>query len=158
MFREMIRKKQQLSREECIAVLAQEPRGVLAVLGDDGYPYALPIDHWYCPEDGLIYFHCGQEGHKLDAIRRCNKVSFCVYDQGYRNPGDWALNIRSVIVFGRIQIVKNHCKAIEITRRFSFKYTSDQAYIEDEIRRYGDTVVCLALKPEQITGKLVKES
>lgn len=158
MFREMIRKKQQLSREECVAVLAQEPRGVLAVLGDDGYPYALPIDHWYCPEDGLIYFHCGQEGHKLDAIRRCNKVSFCVYDQGYRNPGDWALNIRSVIVFGHIQIVKNHCKAIEITRRLSYKYTSDQAYIEDEIRRYGDAVVCLALKPEQITGKLVKES
>ena len=158
MFREMRRSKQQLSREECIEILIQQPRGVLAVLGDEGYPYALPMDYWYCPEDGMIYFHCGPEGHKLDAIRQCDKVSFCVYDQGYRNEGDWALNIRSVIVFGRIQTVENHREAIEIIRRLSYKYTSDEAYIEDEIRHYGGGVVCLALKPEQITGKLVKES
>ena len=84
MFREMLRKKQQLSQDECAELLRREMRGVLSVQGDDGYPYGLPMDHWYCEEDGHLYFHSGKKGHKLDAIRRCDQVSYCVYDQGYR--------------------------------------------------------------------------
>ncbi len=72
-------------------------RGVLSLIGDDGYPYGLPIDHWYCEEDGKIYFHGAKEGHKIDAIKACDKVSYCVYDEGYRKEGDWALNIKSLI-------------------------------------------------------------
>ncbi|MBO6054535.1 MAG: pyridoxamine 5'-phosphate oxidase family protein, partial [Oscillospiraceae bacterium] len=79
MFRELQRKKQQLPMEECIRILKEEPRGVLSVLGDDGYPYGMPMNHYYSEEDGRIYFHGGRTGHKIDAIRRCNKVSFCVY-------------------------------------------------------------------------------
>lgn len=158
MFREMIRKKQQLSQEECIDILKAEPRGVLSLIGDEGYPYGLPIDHWYCPEDGKLYFHCGKQGHKIDAIRRCDKASFCVMDQGYRKEGQWALNIKSVIVFGRITIVQDQQKAIDITRRLSFKYTSDAAFIEREIRQSGANVLCFALTPEHMTGKLVNES
>ena len=56
MFREMVRKKQQLTKEEAIELLKKEPRGVLSLLGDDGYPYGVPIDHWYNPEDGKLYF------------------------------------------------------------------------------------------------------
>ena len=78
MFREMVRKKQQLTREEAIELLKKEPRGVLSVLGDDGYPYGVPIDHWYNDADGWIYFHSGKEGHKVDAIRSCDKASFCI--------------------------------------------------------------------------------
>ncbi len=102
MFREMMRFKQAIPREECIRILQEEKRGVLSVLGDDDYPYGMPINHWYCPEDGKIYFHGGRQGHKIDAIRRHDKVSFCVYDSGFRKEGDWALNIKSVIVFGRV--------------------------------------------------------
>ncbi|MBP3901898.1 MAG: pyridoxamine 5'-phosphate oxidase family protein, partial [Blautia sp.] len=83
MFREMMRIKQQLSQEECIEILKKEPRGVLSVLGDDGYPYGMPINQYYCEEDGKIYFHSGKKGHKVDAIKRCDKASFCVYDQGF---------------------------------------------------------------------------
>ena len=158
MFREMNRKKQQLSYEECIEILKAEPRGVLSLIGDDGYPYGLPIDHWYCPEDGKLYFHCGKHGHKIDAIRRCHKASFCVMDQGYRKEGDWALNIKSVIVFGRITILEDQQKAIDITRQLSFKYTSDAEFIEREIRQSGANVLCFALTPEHMTGKLVNES
>ena len=104
MFREIARIKQQLPREECIELLKNELRGVLSVLGDDDYPYGMPINHYYCPEDGKIYFHSGISGHKIDAIRRHDKASFCVFDQGYREEGEWALNIRSVIVFGRVEI------------------------------------------------------
>ncbi|HCJ41039.1 MAG TPA: 5-nitroimidazole antibiotic resistance protein, partial [Ruminococcus sp.] len=95
MFREMLRKKQALSEEECIAVLKTQKRGVLAVLGDEDYPYALPINHYYNDEDGHIYFHGAKFGHRVDAVKRHDKVSFCVYDEGFRREGEWALNIKS---------------------------------------------------------------
>lgn len=158
MFREMTRKKQQLSWEDCLHVLKTEPRGVLSLLGDDGYPYGLPIDHWYNEEDGCIYFHSGRQGHKVDAMRACGKASFCVYDQGFREEGDWALNIRSVIVFGCIEFVEEQEAAIALTRQLSLKYTSDLAYIEEEIRKYGHEVLCFRLVPQHMTGKLTKES
>ena len=158
MFRELTRMKQKLSREESISILQQQPRGVLSLLGDNGYPYGVPIDHWYNDSDGKIYFHSGKEGHKVDAIRSCDKASFCIYDEGYRIPGDWALNIKSVIVFGRIHIIEDHKKALELTRRLSYKYTLDEAYIQKEIDAYGSEVLVFALEPEHITGKILKES
>ena len=158
MFRPMKRIKQQLSIDECIDILKNEPRGVLSLLGDDGYPYGLPIDHWYCEEDGKLYFHGGKTGHKIDAIKQYDKASFCVCDQGFRKEGEWALNIRSVIVFGQIAIIEDPARAIEITRRLSYKYTNDTAFIEREIMESGKNVLVFALKPEHITGKLVNES
>lgn len=158
MFREMIRKQNQLSAQDCISLLKTEPRGILSLLGDDGYPYGLPIDHWYNDADGCLYFHSGKAGHKIDAMKRCPKASFCVYDQGYREAGDWALNIKSVIVFGRIEIIDDHKKAIELTRQLSYKYTSDTAYIEREIQKYGAGLLCFKLIPQHITGKITKES
>ena len=158
MFRNITRVKQQLPREECIRLLQQQPRGVLSLIGDDGYPYGLPIDHWYNPEDGQIYFHSGKTGHKVDAIRHCDKASFCIYDEGYRMNGDWALNIKSVIVFGRVRILEDQERAIELTRRLSYKYTSDAAFIEGEIRKYGHETLVFTLIPEHITGKITKEA
>lgn len=158
MFRNMLRSNQQLSMNECIHILKTEPRGVLSVLGDDDYPYGLPMDHWYCEEDGKLYFHCGKTGHKIDAILKHDKVSFCVCDQGYRKEGDWALYIRSVIVFGRVKIVESHERAIAISRQLSYKYTSDTQYIESEIQKHGAGVLCIELTPEHICGKLVHEA
>ena len=86
-FREIGRKKQALSREECVELLKTELRGVLSVLGDGDYPYGVPMDHWYCEEDGRLYFHSGRKGHKLDALRRCPRASFCVMDGGFRREG-----------------------------------------------------------------------
>lgn len=158
MFREMIRKKQQLSCEDCIHILKTEPRGVLSLLGDNGYPYGLPMDHWYNAADGCIYFHCGKRGHKIDAIRSCDKASFCICDQGFRREGEWALNIKSVIVFGRIQILEDHQQAIEMVRQLSYKYTQDTEFIEREIIESGKNTLVFRLVPEHITGKLVNES
>ena len=158
MFREMLRIKQQLSEEECIEILKQEPRGVLSVLGDDDYPYGMPMNHFYCEQDGKIYFHSGKMGHKVDAIKRHDKVSFCVYDQGYRKEGEWALNIRSVIVFGRIEVIEDQEKLYEIARLLSYKFTGDKEYIEREIEKSGPRTLMFAIVPEHMTGKLVKES
>jgi hypothetical protein len=158
MYREVARKKQIIPREECIELLINEPRGVLSVLGDDEYPYGMPMNHYYCEEDGKIYFHGGKKGHKIDAISRHDKASFCVYDNGFRNPGEWALNIRSVIVFGRIEIVEDMDKVIRISRLLSYKFTNDEAYIEHEISNDGPRTLMFALVPEWITGKIVNEA
>lgn len=153
----MIRGKQQLSPAECLALLQTEKRGVLSVLGDGGYPYGLPINHYYCPEDGRIYFHSGKVGHKLDAIARCDKASFCLWDQGTQAPGDWALYFRSVIVFGRIVWVEDPRTVCEMARRLSRKFTEDETYIQEEIDRFGANTRMFALVPEHISGKLVHE-
>jgi len=158
MFRNIQRIKQQLPQEECIEILKTQLRGVLSVQGDDGYPYGLPINHFYCEEDGRLYFHSGKTGHKIDAIRRDNKASFCVYDEGYRKDGEWALNIRSVIVFGRIEIVEDQETIYRIARQLSYKFTDDEQYIQREIDRSGPRTLMFALIPEHMTGKLVNES
>ena len=158
MFRDIAKKKQKLSSDDCIGLLKNEKRGVLSVIGDDGYPYGLPINHYYDAEDGKLYFHSGKTGHKIDAIKNCNKASFCVYDSGYRRSGEWALNFRSVIVFGRTEIVTDHDKAIEISKKLSLKFTDDEKYIENEVKGFGQAVLVFALVPEHITGKSVKEA
>lgn len=158
MFRELTRIKQKLSMEETIEILKQEPRGVLSVIGDDGYPYGMPMDHWYNDADGCLYFHSGKKGHKIDAMNRCSKASYCVFDQGFRREGEWALNIKSVIVFGCIEIVEDFKAAMEITRQLSLKYTDDIAYIDWEIQQSGKNTLVFRLVPEHITGKLVNES
>ncbi len=158
MFRDMMRKKQQITNEECIRILKEELRGVLCVQGDGGYPYGLPINHYYSEDDGCLYFHSGKVGHKIDAIRRNDKASFCVYDQGFRKEGSWALNIRSVIVFGRIEIIDDRETIYDISRKLSRKFTQDEAYIDAEIARSGPGTFMFRLAPEHMTGKLVNES
>ena len=158
MFREMLRKKQQLTQEACIEILKKEPRGVLSELGDDGYPYGMPMNHYYCEENGNIYFHSGKNGHRTDAVKHCDKASFCVYDGGFRREGEWALNISSVFVFGRIELIEDQEKIYKIARLLSYKFTNDEEYIEREIQKSGPGTMMFALVPEHMTGKLVKES
>lgn len=158
MFRELRRKKQQLSAEECAAILIKEKRGVLSVIGDDGYPYGTPINHFYNADDGCIYFHCGRGGHRADALQSCNKASLCVYDEGVRVDGGWALKIKSVIVFGEIEAIEDPETVVHITRKLCFKFTDDLAYIEDEIKHHAHRTVLLKLTPKHICGKSVTES
>lgn len=158
MFRPMRRFKQQISEAECIRILNEQPRGVLSLIGDDGYPYGIPLDHWYCEEDGKLYFHGAKEGHKIDAIASCDKVSYCVMDEGFRKEGEWALNINSVIVFGRISLVTDPEKAKLICTNITRKFTDDEAYLAHELEHAFPRVQCLELTPEHMTGKLVNES
>ena len=157
MFREIARAKQALSQEESIEILKTAKRGVLSVLGDDGYPYGMPLNHWYCEEDGKLYFHSGKTGHRTDAMRRCDKASFCVMDEGTPVEGEWWLKFRSVIVFGKIEIIEDHARALDISRRLSYKFTQDEDYIRYELEHSGAGVLVFALTPEHITGKLVTE-
>ncbi|MBQ8003442.1 MAG: pyridoxamine 5'-phosphate oxidase family protein [Clostridia bacterium] len=158
MFRELTRKNKQLSKEECIQILKNEKRGVLSVKGEGDYPYGMPMNHWYNEEDGCIYFHSGKTGHRPDALQKHNKVSFCVYDEGYKNEGEWALNIKSVIVFGKIEIIDDIDIITDITARLSRKFTQDEEYIQNEIRLYASKTALLKLNVEHMCGKIVQEA
>ena len=157
-FREMMRIKQQLPQEECIRILTEELRGVLSVLGDGDYPYGMPLNHYYCEEDGKLYFHSGKKGHRTDAMRRHDKASFCVYDSGFRKEGEWALNIKSVIVFGRIEFIEDQETINRMAEKLSRKFTDDDNYIKTEIERSGPGTLMFALVPEHMSGKIVNES
>ena len=158
MFRELVRKNKQMSTEDCVEVLKKETRGVLSVLGDGDYPYGTPMNHWYNEEDGCVYFHCGKLGHRLDSLKKHDKVSFCVYDQGYRREGEWAFNVKSVIIFGKIEIIDDLDQVIDITTKLSYKFTQDEEYIRKEIRVGAANTLLLKLVPDHRCGKLVNEA
>ena len=158
MFRDMARKKQMLDEKEIRAILESERRGVLSLHGENGYPYGLPINYLYDAVSGCIYFHSGKVGHKTDAINADNRASFCVYDAGFRKDGEWALNVKSVIVFGKIHALTDRERAREIYRALSRKFTSDTEYIESEIERFESATVCYELRPEHVSGKIVNEA
>ena len=156
-FRELSRKKQKLSTDEVIEILKTERRGVLSVIGDNGYPYGIPLNHYYDETDGKIYFHSGKKGHKVDALRQCEKVSYCVYDAGVKKEGDWALNVKSVVVFGKVEYIEDRSKIYDIAAKLSRKFTDDENYIRDEIARSGEATLMFAIVPEYVSGKIVNE-
>ena len=157
MFREVARKKQVLSRDECLEVLKSAPRGVLSVIGDDGYPYGTPINHFYCDEDGKIYFHGGKKGHKIDAMRACDKVSFVCTDGGKQAEDGWWLLFRSVIVFGRVAFVDDSVVIDRVVRQITKKFIEDENYFQQELLEAGNRTLVFALTPEHMTGKTVNE-
>lgn len=158
MFRELGKKNKKLPDETCVNLLKKETRGVLSVQGDDGYPYGMPMNHFYNEEDGAVYFHCGNTGHRLDALRKNDKVSFCVYDRGVKAPGDWAYTVNSVVVFGRIEICDDPALIRDIATQMSLKFTQDMEYIQKEIEEHGYRTLLLKLVPEHICGKKVHEA
>lgn len=153
MFREMRRKKQALSAEECEEVLKRGSSGVLAVLGDDGYPYAVPLSYVYA--NGRLYFHCAKAGHKLDAIAREPKVSFCVVDQDHVVPEEYTTYFRSVIVFGRASAVEDDAGRRAAAELLAQKYCPEESTegVAAEIDRLWRTLCILELVPEHVSGK-----
>ena len=157
----MRRIKQQLPDEETLEVLKNAKRGVLSVTGDDGWPYGVWLNPHYREADGRIYFHGAKVGHKVDAINANNKVSFCAMDEGYTEGDDWALNIKSVIIFGTIRSFlyeEEPEKVSEICIGLSAKFTDDPNYADDEIAKVGRNVRCFEITVDHMTGKLVNEA
>ncbi len=156
MFREMRRHKQEVGRDVCVRLLDEEKRAVLSVNGDDGYPYAVPINFWYDSEADKIYFHCAKSGHKLDAMTRDDKVCFTLYNSGYQKE-DWSYYVTSVIVFGRARVMTDEAVMREKIRKFGLKYYPTAPEVDEEIRRDFDRVNFVEITIEHMTGKLVHE-
>ena len=155
-FRPMRRIRQQLEKDACEEILTKEWRGVLAVLGDGGYPYTVPLD--FCYEDGKIWFHCAKEGHKLDAVKACDKVSFCVIRDDGQEPGEWWHHMSSVVVFGRIALVEDEKEKLEKLCRLGKKYFPTQEHLEKEMSRSAAKAQVLEITVEHMTGKRVREN
>jgi len=153
MFREMRRMKQELPEEESIEVLKSCNTGVLAVAGDNGYPYTVPLTYVYA--DGRLLFHCALVGHKLDAIQRDDRVSFCVVDHDEVIPEKFATKYRSVVVFGRARILSDNTERRKALEAINAKYSpglEEQGNVE--IERNWNRVVIIAVEIEHITGKI----
>ena len=157
MFREMRRKKQQLSTKECVEILRKRTSGVLAVFGEDGYPYAVPISYVY--EDGKIYFHSAKAGHKIDAIQQNSKVSFCIIDQDQVVPEKYTSYFRSVIVFGKVRILEDDQEKYKSIEQLAVKYAPDDREEERKkaIEQEWNAFCMLELTSEHMTGKEAKE-
>lgn len=152
MFREMRRKKQILSEGECIDVLQRGTSGVLAVSGDDGYPYAVPLSYVY--HDSKIFFHCAKAGHKIDSIAGNEKVSFCVIDKDSVVPEEYTSYFRSVIVFGKARIIEDEAQARSAIERLAKRYSPEQEQGRlQEIDRLMAQLCMIELDIEHMSGK-----
>ena len=153
MFREMRRFKQQLSSDECIAILNKETAGVLALQGDDDYPYAVPLSYVYA--DNKLYFHGAKTGHKIDAISRNPKASFCVVSEDNVVPEKYTTYFRSVIAFGKMRIITDEAEKREAIEILAKKYFPEDSAdhrnkaIESEYR----PLCMFVLEIEHMTGK-----
>ncbi|MCD8381627.1 MAG: pyridoxamine 5'-phosphate oxidase family protein [Clostridiales bacterium] len=157
MFREMRRSRQAVSREECIRLLETERRGVLSVNGDDGYPYGIPMNFYYDPEDGKLYLHGAKAGHRFDSLRACDKVCFTTWNTGEQKEGDWAWTLVSVIAFGRAELVDDPDRKRRQLIRLGMKYYPSPEEWERTLEKHGDRAQLIALTIEHLTGKQVHE-
>lgn len=144
-----------ISEEECVEILTNQPRGVLALLGDYDYPYTVPMSHVYV--DGKIYFHGAMEGHKHDAAKMHDKVSYCVLDDGVKNDDGWSYTFRSVIAFGRIRILTDESEKIEKLTFLGDKFFPTHEDTVEEIDRLLHRTEVFEITIEHVTGKIVTE-
>ena len=148
----MRRHRQQLSREECERILGRCTSGVLALTGDGGYPYAVPLSYVYA--DGAIIFHSAVQGHKIDAIKRDNRCSFCVIEQDEIIPAEFTTYFRSVIAFGHIQFLEKADEKMQALRLLGRRYSpSDEYGLQHEIDQSLDHVLIMRLDIEHLSGK-----
>lgn len=158
MFREMRRKPQALSHDEIVELLNSETRGVMSVQGDDGYPYGVPINHYYSEEENRLYFHGAKFGHRVDAVRRDPKVSYCVFGQDTKDENGWAYNVRSVIIFGKAVLIEDEEEIKRVCRLLCEKFPCPQEYIDRELEKDTKNTLLIAIDIEDMNGKLVNEA
>ena len=151
-FRPMRRNRQQLSKDECESILGRCTSGVLALTGDGGYPYAVPLSYVYAY--GAIIFHSAVQGHKVNAIRQDNRCSFCVIEQDDIRPAEFTTYFRSVIAFGRIHILEDTDEKVQALRQLGRRYSpNDEPGLQHEIDKSLDRVLLLRLEIDHLSGK-----
>lgn len=150
-FRNMRRKGQLLPEDEAIRILENGKTCILALIGDGGYPYSVPVNYVY--EDGKITFHGAKAGHKADAIRQCDKVSACVIASDDVIGEKLTTAYSSVIVFGRARILEDPEEIFEATMKIGLRYNDDYEFVSKEARSDIDRVLCVEIQIEHMTGK-----
>ena len=157
MFRPIKKKKSELSTEATKELLRNSRRGVLAVNGDDGYPYAIPINYFYDDDAQKLYFHGARAGYKVDALRACDKVCFTVYGNETIKEEDWAPFVQSVVVFGRCHLVESGARATTLLKQFAMKYYPSEQLVDENIVHAGKDVQIFEIEVEYLSGKEIQE-
>lgn len=157
MFRPIRRKKNEINPDEAKRLLTEARRGVLAVHGDDGYPYAIPINFYYDEEKQKIYFHGSRVGHKVDALKKSDKICFTVFGPEVIKAEEWAPYVQSVVVFGRCHLLEEPIAAEAMLKKFAMKYYPDEESVNEEISISGKAVQMYEIMIEHLSGKEVQE-
>lgn len=157
MFRPIRKKKNEIDVNAAQALLQNSRRGVLAVNGDDGYPYAIPVNYFYDTESQKIYFHGARAGHKVDALKACDKICFTVYGNEQIKEEAWAPFMQSVVVFGRCHLMEAGPKAMALLKQFAMKYYPNEQLADEEIEHAGKAVQMFEIEIEHLSGKEIQE-
>lgn len=157
MFRPIRKKKNEISIDTAKELLHCSRRGILAVHGDNGYPYAIPINYLYDEDAEKIIFHGAKAGHKVDSLKACDKVCFTVCGNERMKEESWAPFLQSVVVFGRCHLVENQENIIKNVKKFAMKYYPDEKLVEEEVALSGSAVQMFEIEIEHLSGKEVQE-
>ena len=157
MFRALRRTKRAISDEETRQLLHNEKRGVFAVNGDDGYPFAVPVDYYYDEANGKIYFHGAKSGYKVDALKKSDKVCFTVYGGETYEEGDWAPYVKSAVIFGRCRMIDELDTVTEKVRLLAGKYYPSDDEVEAEIAKDIKAALLYEITIEHMCGKRIHE-
>ena len=157
MFRPLRRQNRAIKEEEAKELLFQGKRGVLAVNGDDDYPFAFPVDYYYDRAEEKIYFHGAKAGHKVDSLKKSDKVCFTVYGNEHYKEGEWAPYVQSTVVFGRCHLIDDAKETEDRVRELARKYYPNEEEIEAEIARDIKAAQLYEICIEHLTGKQIKE-
>ena len=157
MFRPLSKKKNELRPDLTRQLLKQARRGVLALQGDEGYPYAIPINFFYDEDAEKIYFHGARKGYKVDALQQSDKVCFTVYGPEIIREESWAPFVQSAVIFGRCHLVEDRDRALSILKKFALKYYPNEQMVLNEIKESGHDAQIFEIEIEHMTGKEVQE-
>ncbi len=157
MFRPIRKKTNEISMEAAEQLLVESRRGILAMNGVEGYPYAIPLNYYFDKEARKIYFHGAKAGHKVEALRACDKVCFTVYGNETVKEEAWAPFVQSVVVFGRCHLVEAGPEALEQLKQFAMKYYPEEPLVDEEIARAGTAAQMFEIEIEHLSGKEVQE-
>ena len=157
MFRPIKKKKNEISTEAAKELLRTSRRGILAVNGDDGYPYAIPINYFYDETSEKIFFHGSRAGHKVDALKECDKICFTVTGQEMLKAEPWAPFVKSAVVFGRCHLIEDREDTLKTLKQLAMKYYPDEQTADEEIVRSAKAVQMFEITIEHISGKEVQE-
>ena len=158
MFKPIRKKINEIDRTATEALLTSNRRGILALNGVNGYPYAIPINYFYDNETQKIYFHGAKAGHKVDALKASDKVCFTVYgDEHIDESEPWAPYVQSAVVFGRCRLLEAGPESIARLKKFAMKYYPDEELADDQIARNGRATQMFEITIEHMSGKQVQE-
>lgn len=152
MFREIRLKDRAINDNKAIEIIKKGSYGILSTIGDDGYPYGVPLNYNY--SDNCICFHCAQEGHKLENIDFNNKVSFCVVTKSEVLGNEFDTDYESAIAFGKATVVIDDSEKRDILLSVLNKYSSDYLKAGNSyLKKYWDETKVIKIKIEHLSGK-----